>query len=131
MPTPPSGKIIARPMLVRACGCEQEFQHYEVDKFRAQRQAKFQSTRCPACVAKLVEEQQRAAPPSKEALKMLPVGAEVTLQLQAENVWVGKMTAKGVTVETVGQNGAGPQAVVAALARLWLAATGQTAPAAG
>jgi hypothetical protein len=52
MGLPPTGEIVARPMLVRACGCVQEFQHYEVDKFRAARQAKFQATRCPACAAK-------------------------------------------------------------------------------
>ena len=57
----PSGEVIARPMVARACGCLREFQHYAVDKYRAQRLAKFQSTRCSDCVAKLVEEQQRAA----------------------------------------------------------------------
>jgi hypothetical protein len=52
---------VARPMVVRACGHQQEFQHYAVDKYRAQRQAKLQRTRCAECAAKLVEEQQRAA----------------------------------------------------------------------
>ena len=52
--TEPSGKIVARPMVVRACGHQQEFQHYEVDKYRAQRLAKFQQTRCAECAAKLV-----------------------------------------------------------------------------
>ena len=59
-------------MVARACGCLQEFQHYAVDKFRAQRQAKFQKTRCAACVAKLVEEERRAAealPKKGEAIK--------------------------------------------------------------
>ena len=32
-----------------------------MDKYRAQRLAKFQRTRCAECAAKLVEEQQRAA----------------------------------------------------------------------
>ena len=63
--TEPTGKIVARPMVVRACGHEQEFQNYAVDKYRAQRLAKFQRTRCAECAAKLVDEQQRAA----EALK--------------------------------------------------------------
>ena len=66
--TEPSGKIVARPMVVRACGHEQEFQHYTVDKYRAQRQAKFQSTRCPDCVAKLVEEERKALPPRRGEL---------------------------------------------------------------
>ena len=43
----PSGEIVARPMVARACGCLCEFQHYAVDKYRAQRLAKFQKTRCP------------------------------------------------------------------------------------
>ena len=34
--TEPSGKIVDRPMVVRACGHQQEFQHYSVDKYRAQ-----------------------------------------------------------------------------------------------
>ena len=59
--TEPSGNIVARPMVVRACGHQQEFQHYAVDKYRAQRLAKFQQTRCAECAAKLVEEQQRTA----------------------------------------------------------------------
>ena len=59
--TQPSGKIVGRPRVVRACGHEQEFQHYAVDKYRAQRLAKFQRTRCTECAAKLVEEQRRAA----------------------------------------------------------------------
>ena len=65
MGLPPTGEIVARVMLHRACGCLQEFQHYKVDKYRAQRQAKVQSTRCPACVAKLVEEERKALPPRK------------------------------------------------------------------
>jgi hypothetical protein len=40
-------------MLKRACG-----QYYSVDKFRAQRQEKFQMTRCPECAARVVEERQ-------------------------------------------------------------------------
>ena len=67
--TEPSGKIVARPMVARACGHEQEFQHYTVDKFRAQRLAKFQRTRCAECAAKLVEEQKAwfaDHPPPKE-----------------------------------------------------------------
>src|SRR6266481_5311179 len=62
--TEPSGKIVARPLVARACGHEQEFQHYEVDKYRPQRLAKFQATRCAACVAQLHEERRRAAVPS-------------------------------------------------------------------
>ena len=80
--TEPSGEIVARPMMVRACGHEQEFQHYKVDKYRAQRLVKFQGSRCPACVAKLQEEQKKAAGlPKAEALRALPVGATVILTL--------------------------------------------------
>jgi hypothetical protein len=123
MGLPPTGAIVARPMVVRACGCEQEFQHYAVDKYRAQRLAKFQKSRCPACVAKLVEEQRRAAPPPKgEALKLLPPGTQVSLTRRPDGSWAGTLAADGASVETAGAAGAGPQAVVVALARLWLAA---------
>src|SRR3984957_19629548 len=91
----PSGKIVARPMLVRACGHEQEFQHYAVDKFRAQRQGELQKNPCPECAAKLVEEQQRAIdalPKKGEAIKSLPVGAQVILNRQQDGAWAGKLS---------------------------------------
>ena len=119
--TEPSGRIVARPMVKRACGHEQEFQHYTVDKYRAQRLAKFQSTRCADCVAKMVAEEKQkadAVPTKGEILNSLPAGTVVTLTRQADGCWAGKMVAAGKTVETVGVVGAGPQAVVVALARL-------------
>src|SRR5262249_27007872 len=117
----PSGKIVARPMVKRACGHEQEFQHYAVDKYRAQRLAKFQSSRCAACVAKLQEEERKAVGlPKAEALKALPVGTQVSLTLLEGSTWKGTLVADGKTVETEGPVGAGVQAVVVALARLWL-----------
>src|SRR5262245_22266939 len=125
--TEPSGKIVARPMVTRACGHQQEFQHYTVDKYRAQRLAKFQRTRCAECVAKLVAEQQRTAeavPKRGEALKSLPAGTQVTLTRQADGCWAGRLSAEGTTVEIVGISGAGPPAVMVALARRWLMATG-------
>ena len=119
--TEPSGRIVARPLVARSCGHKQEFQHYEVDKFRAQRLAKFQRTRCADCVARMNEEQRRMAPiPKGEALKQLPAGTQVTLTLRDNGSWAGTLTAEGVRVETEGVMDAGPQAVVAALARLWL-----------
>lgn len=124
MGVPPTGEIVARPMVARACGHEQEFQYYAVDKYRAQRLAKFKRTRCPNCVAKLVEEQQRASPPKAEAMKLLPVSTQMTLARREDGVWTGAMTANGVSVETVAPVGAGPQAVVAALARLWVVKAG-------
>src|SRR5438132_1271417 len=120
--TEPSGKIVARPMVVRACGHEQEFQYYTVDKYRAQRLAKFQQTRCAECAAKLVEEQQRAAkalPKKGEALKSLPAGTQISLTRQPDGSWAGTLTADETTVEVAGAAGAGPQSVIAALARLW------------
>jgi hypothetical protein len=123
--TEPSGRIVARPLVVRACGHEQEFQHYAVDKYRAQRLAKFQGSRCPACVAKLQEEERRAAgPPKGKALEALPAGTQVSLTRTADGSWAGRLTAGGRTVGAEGPAGAGPQAVVVALARLWLAAGG-------
>ena len=125
MGLPPKGKIVARPMVARACGCVKEFQHYEVDKYRAERLAKFQGSRCPECVAKLVEEQRKAAPiPKGEAMKMLPGGTQVSLTLRPDGIWTGTLSAEGADVETVGTVGAGPQAVVVALARLWVSAKG-------
>ena len=119
--TEPSGRIIARPMVVRACGHEQEFQYYAVDKYRAQRLAKFQKTRCADCVAKMVAEEQKkseATPSKGEVLSTLPAGTQVTLTRQANGSWAGKLTAQGKTVETIGVVGAGPQAVVIAKARM-------------
>src|SRR5436190_23810562 len=94
--TEPSGRIVARPMVARACGHKQEFQHYEVDKYRAQRLAKFQRTRCADCVAKLNEEQRRMAPiPKEEALKQLPAGTQVALTLRVDGTWAGTLAADG------------------------------------
>jgi hypothetical protein len=109
--------------VVRACGHAEEFQHYEVDKYRAQRLAKFQGSRCPACVAKLVEEQRQAAPtPKREVLGLLPAGTQVSLTRRPDGAWAGTLAAEGTAVEAAGPAGAGPQAVVVVLARLWLTA---------
>ncbi|VTT96678.1 unnamed protein product [Gemmataceae bacterium] len=119
----PSGEIIARPMVARACGCVQEFQHYAVDRYREQRKAKFQKTRCPACVAKLVEEQRRAAtlPKKGEAFKALPPGTEITMSRRPDSTWAGTLVGDGTKVEATGE---GPQGVTLALARAWLMARG-------
>jgi hypothetical protein len=119
----PKAKIVARPMVVRACGHQQEFQHYDIDKYRAQRLAKFQATRCAGCVAKEAEAQ-RGTLTKGEALKRLPPGTQVSLTLQPNTSWAGTLSANGVTVEVTGVVDAGPQAVVAALARLWIAKSG-------
>ena len=125
--TEPSGKIVATPMVVRSCGHEQEFQHYSVDKYRAQRLAKFQKTRCADCAAKLVEEQQRAAeaqPKKGEVLKLLPAGTQVGLTRLPDGRWAGKLLAAGKAVELTGVAEAGPQSVILALARQWAVETG-------
>lgn len=116
----PSGEVIARPMVARACGCLREFQHYAVDKYRAQRLAKFQKTRCEECVAKLNEEQKQAAaniPKKGEAFKQLPHGTQMTIVCREDGTWTGTLTAEGKTVEADGE---GPQGVALALARVWL-----------
>jgi hypothetical protein len=118
----PSGPVVARPLVARACGCLKEFQHYAVDKYRAQRLAKFQSTRCEDCVAKLNEQQRQAAatvPKKGEAFKLLPVGSQITMARGPDGVWAGKLTAEGMTVEATGE---GPQGLVSALARFWVVA---------
>jgi hypothetical protein len=79
-------------MVARACGCVCKFQHYEVDKYRVDRLAKFQQTRCPACVAKLEDERRRevaARPPRGEAERALPAGASITLTRRPDELWAG------------------------------------------
>src|SRR6266568_2884440 len=123
----PSGEIVARPMMVRACGHAQEFQHYAVDRYRAQRLAKFQKTRCAECAAKLAEEQQRTAesmPKKGEVLKSLPPGTQVSLTRQPDGSWAGTLTVAGTVVDAAGVAGAGPESVVVALARLWVLKSG-------
>jgi hypothetical protein len=106
----------------------QEFQEYAVDKYRAQRLAKFQKTRCATCVAKLNEAQRLKAPvPKGEALKRLPPGTQVSLTLQPDGSWAGTLTAGGAAVQFAGPADAGPQAVVVALARVWLGTHGADA----
>lgn len=118
----PSGEVIARPLVARACGCLREFQHYAVDKYRAQRLAKFQKTRCEECVARLNEEQKKAAaalPKKGEAFQLLPTGTQVSITRRPDGSWAGKLTAEGTTVEATGD---GPQGVAVTLARQWVAA---------
>jgi hypothetical protein len=118
----PKGEIVARPMVARACGCLCEFQHYAVDKYRPQRLAKFQSTRCPECVAKRNEEHRQAAAalPSKgETFRLLPPGTHVTMTRQPDGKWTGTLAAEGTTVSGIGDSTAG---LGLALARSWLAA---------
>ena len=110
-------------MVVRACGHEQEFQHDVADKYRAQRLAKFQQTRCTECAAKLAEEQQRiaeAVPKKGEVLKRLPPGTQVSLTRQPDGSWAGTLSVEGTTVKANGVADAGPQSVIVALARLWV-----------
>ncbi len=125
----PTGEVVARPMVARACGCMREFQHYAVDRYRAQRLAKFQKTRCEVCVEKLNTEQRQAAavvPKKGEAFRLLPEGAQFALTRKADASWTGKLTANGQTVEAEGD---GPHGLTLALARVWLSANGITAPA--
>ncbi len=122
----PSGEVVARPMVARACGCLREFQYYAVDKYRAQRLAKFQKTRCEECVARLNEEQKQASanvPKKGEAFKQLPPGTQMTIQCRDNATWTGSISAEGTTVSADGE---GPQGVALALARAWLVATGKS-----
>jgi hypothetical protein len=128
----PSGEIVARPMMARACGCLCEFQHYAVDRYRAQRLAKFQSTRCAACVAKAEEERKAvlAALPGKgEAIQGLPNGTQISLTRRPDGKWLGVLIAEGTKVEATAD---WPQGLSGTLARQWAAARGaatQPAPA--
>lgn len=119
----PSGEVIARPLVARACGCLREFQHYAVDKYRAQRLAKFQKTRCEVCVAKLNEEQRKAAaalPKKGEALHQLPPGTQIVMSRRPDGSWAGTLLAGGKKVEATGD---GPQGLTVTLARQWVLAT--------
>jgi hypothetical protein len=127
----PSGEIVARPMVARACGCVCEFQHYARDKYRAERLAKFQQTRCAVCVAKLEEERRRevAARPGKgEAVAALPPGTQITVTRRADGVWAGTLTAAGTAVEAIAD---APGPLPATLAQLWAVARGIRRPADG
>src|SRR5262245_66442944 len=104
-------------MLTRACGCVQEFQVFKVDKYLEQRRAKFQSTRCPECVAKYHEEQRQTAPPKNEAFARLPAGTVVSLTRRPDGSWAGTLTAAGITVQATEP---GPQALTVVVGRLWL-----------
>jgi hypothetical protein len=115
----PTGEIIARPMMARSCGCLREFQHYAVDRFRAQRLAKFQSTRCAECVAKDEEahRQALAALPTKgETFQLLPDGATFSITRIADGKWSGTLTAGGTTVKGIADV---PHGLPLTLARQW------------
>ena len=104
----PTGEVIARPMMPRACGCLCEFQHYAVDK-TAQRLAKFQSTRCPECVAKS-EAEQRARPPrcrQGEAIQSSRSARRSRTDPAAERLLDGDLARRGTTVDGTGDD---PQA---------------------
>ncbi|MFO0798137.1 MAG: hypothetical protein U0804_11735 [Gemmataceae bacterium] len=116
----PTGEVVARPMVARACGCMREFQHYKVDKYRAQRLAKFQGTRCEDCVAKLNEQQKQAAaqlPKKGEAFQALPTGTQIALTRLPDGTWGGSMTAEGRSVTGTGES---PHGLTIALARQWV-----------
>ncbi|QDU23416.1 hypothetical protein [Urbifossiella limnaea] len=116
----PTGEVVARPMVARACGCMREFQHYKVDKYRAQRLAKFQGTRCEDCVAKLNEQQKQAAaqlPKKGEAFQALPTGTQLALSRLPDGTWGGSLTAEGRSVTGTGES---PHGLTIALARQWV-----------
>jgi hypothetical protein len=115
----PRGEVLARPMVARACGCVCEFRLAAGDKYRTERLAKFQQTRCPACVARLEEEKRRAVaarPPKGEAIAALLPGARINLTLRPDGLWAGTLTADGTAVEAVAD---APQHLPATLAQLW------------
>jgi hypothetical protein len=119
----PSGEIVGRPLVARACGCLREFQEYAVDKYRAQRLAKFRQTRCEVCVAKLNEQQRNsvAGMSKAELFGSLPAGAQLSMTRLPDGTWAGSLAAEGASVEaTAGL----PQELAVVLARQWLSARG-------
>lgn len=120
----PSGEVVARPLVARACGCLREFQEFAKDRYREQRLAQFRKTRCEDCVAKLNEEQKRAAaalPKVGKVFQSLPAGSRVEMTRRADGAWAGTLSAGGTTVE--GAAG-GPQDLTVLLGRLWATARG-------
>jgi hypothetical protein len=113
----PKGPVVERPMLPRACGCLAEFQVYAVDKYRAERQAKFQGTRCPACVAALEQANRKEVVPKAEAFARLPPGARLSFAKNADGTWAGTLDAGGASVTAAAD---GPPSLALTLARLWL-----------
>ncbi len=69
--------------------------------------------------------------PKGEALRQLPPGTRVTMTLRPDGTWAGTLAAGGTEVEAAGPAGAGPQAVVVALARAWLSSSGDKPPSPG
>jgi hypothetical protein len=124
----PSGEIVGRPLVARACGCLREFQEYAVDKYRAQRLAKFRQTRCEVCVAKLNEQQRGSVAGMSKAdlFGRLPAGAQLRMTRQPDGTWTGSLAAEGSSVEAA----AGlPQELAVVLARQWLTTRGGVAAA--
>jgi hypothetical protein len=118
----PSGEVVARPLVARACGCRREFQLFAKDRYLKQRLAQFQKTRCEVCVAKMNEDQKRAAasgPKVGSVLRSLPTGARFEMTRRADGSWAGTLSAGGTVVE--GAAG-GPQELTALLSRLWATA---------
>ena len=86
--------------------------------------AKFQESRCPACVAKAEEVRRQAAaalPGKGEAIQALPNGTQISLNRRPDGKWIGKLTAEGTAVEAVAE---WPQGLSGTLARLWVAVRG-------
>ena len=117
----PTGSVVGKTTVVRACGCSQEFQHFAKDRFLEQRLTKLRKTRCANCAAKYNAEQQRLAatvPKKGEAIRSLPAGAKLSLTRAADGTWAGTLAAAGRTVDATGE---GPSGLTITLARLWLA----------
>jgi hypothetical protein len=57
-------------------------------------------------------------PSKNEAFASLPTGTHVSLDRLSDGTWSGSLAAEGATVEATAS---GPQALVAALAQLWIA----------
>ncbi len=120
----PSGEIVAKPLVARACGCLREFQEFAKDRYREQRLARFRQTRCEDCVAKLNEEQKRAAaalPKVGKVFQSLPAGSQLAMTRQPDGTWAGTLTAGGTAVEGMSS---GPQELTVLLARLWATSRG-------
>lgn len=119
MPLPPKKRVVGRVVVTRLCGCQQEYEHLANDRFGDQKLEKFKKSRCPACAAKFVEEQQRLNLPKAEAFRRLPQGTEVNMVFGADGQWAATLKAEDRSVQGKGVT---PEAALLAVARLWAAA---------
>ena len=112
----PTGEIVARLMMARACGCVCEFQHYAVDKYRPAAREVPTAGALPASPRR-----RRKGDKPRRSRKWgdpsLPVARK--LSRRPDGKWAGTLSGEGTGVEAIAD---WPQGLAGTLARLWVAA---------